>query len=297
MRVIAQELQELKSVVAAVLDPSGLLLEANAGFMHLLGTSPARRIGANVALLFTKPAFTELASAKATEGGEIFRGTLGLIGADGQALDLPGYAWRSAFGICVIAEYDLDALQAAGRKHASAGFAQRELRYVEASLTDQVTGTGNRERLDEAIATEISRVRRTGLALSALITRIERLGQIGDRHGQEGTDKVLARFGYLLRLLTRPTDIAARYDAEQFVVLMPHTTLAQAGVVARRIHQALVTRPMEPLGETVAAGFGMAQFTQGEDAASFVRRLQGALANGNQSQSPAAGEERGTATA
>ena len=64
MRVIAQELQELRSVIAAVLDPAGVLLEANAGFMQLLGNSPARRIGANVALLFAQPLFADLLAVK-----------------------------------------------------------------------------------------------------------------------------------------------------------------------------------------------------------------------------------------
>lgn len=293
MRVIAQEMQDLRSVVSAVLDPSGVLLEANAGFMDLLGKSPARRIGANVALLFTKPAFTDLASAKATEGGEIHRGTLGFIGADGQALELPGYAWRSAFGICVVAEHDVEALRKAGPMRDSGSLAQRELRYVEAALTDPVTGTGTRERLDQALATEISRVRRTGLPLSALMAGVDGFSQICEQHGQAACDKLLARFGYLLQLLTRPTDVPARFDAEQFVVLLPHTSLDQAGAVARRLDNALGTQKVDPIEGPVGATFGIAQFTQGEDAASLLRRLQGAVAKAHQSP----GDTVGVATA
>lgn len=293
MRVIPQAIQDLKSVVAAVLDPSGALLEANAGFMDLLGSSPARRIGANVALLFTKPAFADLVAAKATEGGEIHRGPLGFIGADGEPLELPGCAWRTAYGISIVAEYDVKALRKAGHKREPTGFAERELRYVEASLTDALTGTGTRDRLDEAIATEISRVRRTAAPLSAMMAGVDGFGQICEQHGQPACDKLLGRFGYLLRLLTRPTDVAARFDAERFVVLLPHTSLDQAGAVARRLDDALGTQKVDSIEGPVGATFGIAQFTQGEDAATFLRRLQSAVAKAQQSP----GDTVGVATA
>ena len=283
MRVIAQEVQPLKSVVAAVLDPSGVLLEANAGFMLLLGDSPARRIGANVALLFTKPAFGDLAAARATEGGEIHRGTLGVIGADGQSLDLPGSAWRTAFGICVVAEYDVEAMRKAAFRLEAGAHAQRELRFVETSLTDKLTGTGNRDRLEQALMVEVSRVRRTAGPLSALMAVVEGFGQIRANHGQPAADKVLARFGYLLRLLTRPTDIAARFDGEQFVVLMPHSSVDQAGVVARRIDAALSSQKIDPLEGPVAATFGIAQFSNGEEAEAFLKRLENAVTRAKKS--------------
>ncbi len=293
MRVITQEIQALRSVVAAVLDPSGVLLEANAGFMDLLGASPARRIGANVALLFTKPAFADLVAAKATEGGEIHRGPLGFIGADGQPLELPGCAWRTAYGINVIAEYDVEALRKSVQKREASGFAQRELRYVEASLTDALTGTGTRERLDQALATEISRVRRTSAPLSAMMAGVDGFAQICEQHGQPACDKLLGRFGYLLRLLTRPTDVPARFDAERFVVLLPHTALDQAGAVARRLDNALAAQKVDPIDGPVGATFGIAQFTEGEDASAFIRRLQSAVAKAQQSP----GDTVGVATA
>ncbi len=283
MRAIAHEVQDLKSVVTAVLDPSGVLLEANAGFMQLLGNSPARRIGANVALLFSKPAFAELAAARATEGGVIHRGTLSFLGADGQVLDLPGTAWRTAYGISVVAEYDIDAMRKAAFRQQASGATQRELRFVESSLTDKLTGTGNRDRLEQALMVEVSRVRRTGYPLSALMAVVDGFGQIVQAHGQPTADKVLARFGYLLRLLTRPTDIPARFEGEQFIVLLPHTPIEHAGIVARRIDQALATQQIEPLESPIAATFGIAQFAHGEDAETFLKRLQTAVTKAKKS--------------
>ena len=277
MRVIAQELQELRSVVAAALDPVGVLLEANAGFMHLLGTSPARRIGANVALLFAQPVFAELGAVKAAEGGLVFRGSLKVIDATGRTLELPGQVWRTAYGFSILAEYDIEALRVSEHKREAAGGAPREVRVMEASLTDKLTGTGNRERLDEALATEISRVRRTGLPLSAFMCGIDRFEEIDGRHGREGASKVLVRLGYLLKLLTRPTDIATRFQGDEFVVVLPHTNLQQSAVVVRRIQGALAANLIEPLTEPATASFGVAQFQAGEEAGSFLKRLQSML--------------------
>ena len=271
MRVIAQELQELRSVIAAVLDPGGVLLEANAGFMHLLGTSPARRIGANVALLFAQPAFAEFGAVKASEGGLIFRGALKVLDASGQTLELPGQIWRTAFGVCVLAEYDIESLQASGRKHDEAAIVQREVRVVETSLTDKISGTGNRESLDSALATETNRVRRTGLPLTAFMTAIDNFAEITGEQGHNTGKKALARFGYLLRLLTRPTDIAARFEGDEFVVLLPHSGLEQGAVVARRIGTALGAEPGQV---PMTASFGMAELQASEDPGAFLRRLQ-----------------------
>jgi len=268
MRVIAQEFQELRSVVAAVLDPAGVLLEANAGFMHLLGNSPARRIGANVALLLAQPLFADLLAVKVAEGGLIFRGALKVIDASGRTLDLPGQVWRTAFGICLVAEYDVETLQASAPK---GNIVQREVRVIETSLIDKISGTGNRESLDQALATEISRVRRTGLPLTAFMTAIDSFDALSVEKSLPSGRKLIARFGYLLRLLTRPTDIPARFEGDEFVVLLPHTKLEQGAIVARRIGAAIASEPGEP---RLTASFGMIELQVDEDAGTFLRRLQ-----------------------
>ena len=271
MRVIAQELQELRSVIAAVLDPTGVLLEANAGFMHLLGTSPARRIGANVALLFAQPALADLLAVKAAEGGLIHRGSLKVLDASGRTLELPGQVWRTAFGVCVLAEYDVEALQASAAKRDETAFVQREVRVVETSLIDKISGTGNRESLDQALATEITRVRRTGLPLTAFMTAIDGFDELSVEKSHASGKKLIARFGYMLRLLTRPTDVAARFEGDEFVVVLPHTNLAQGAVVAKRVGAAIGN---EPGDRPLTASFGLTELQTGEDPGSFLRRLQ-----------------------
>jgi diguanylate cyclase (GGDEF)-like protein len=154
---------------------------------------------------------------------------------------------------------------------------QREVQIVEDSFTDALTGVGNRRRLDQAMAAEISRVRRTGGLLTAIMADVDHFKRVNDEHGHGAGDKVLARVGALLRSQTRPTDIVARFGGEEFVVLMPHVTLAQGVSKAELLRIALGTEIIDPLTKAVTASFGVAELLPAEEAASFLSRVDTAL--------------------
>ena len=279
MRAISPELQALLSVVAAVLDPAGILLEANAGFMNRLGSGTGWRIGSNASGCFSLPRFHELASAQSAVNGDVFFGTMRFDNGSGGIIELRGRVWRSAFGLCVLAEPGgaapvaaAESSEASPRKRA-----QGHLQVVNTAMTDKLTGTGNLECLVEAFATEFTRVKRTGSALSMMISGHDRFGEFAEKYGADGSDKVLARCGFLLRLLTRPTDIATRIGADEFAVLLPHTNLAQAVSAAERIRKVMEKDLIEPLREPVTMSFGVAEFQTGEELETFLGRARTAL--------------------
>lgn len=264
MRAIAPELQELRNVVAAVIAPDGTLLEANAGFAVLAG----RPVGATAAPCFALPTFEELTAAAPGEHGTLHDGVMKLRDGKGGTREVRGRVWRSAFGVCLLAEAVPEVPRTAPQE-------ERHI-IVEASLTDELTGVGNRARLFQALAMEVSRVQRTNLPLSACMAGMDGLGRINEQHGQAGGDAVLARFGFLLRLLTRPTDISTRTGDDRFVVLMPHTNLAQATMVAERIRKALSSDLVAPLDKPATASFGIAEFQPGDSAEAFLARAEAA---------------------
>ncbi len=281
MRAISRELQPLLSVLAAVLDSRGLLLEANAGFMHLLGARTALRIGADVAGCFSKPGFQELNAAQAFANGEVYMGTMRFNDGGGGVIEMRGRVWRSAFGLCVLAEGGVAAsapADTAGAAETNARRqAQRQLQVVNVAQLDKLTGTGNRDRLTEVFATELTRVQRTGAPLGVLVAGPDRFGDVGAKHGKDSADKVLARCGFLLRLLTRPTDIVTRSSAEEFAVLLPHTNLAQAVSAAERMRKVFEKDVTEPPGVPVTVSFGVAELQSGEDLDAFLGRAGKAL--------------------
>ncbi len=104
------------------------------------------------------------------------------------------------------------------------------------SQTDALTGLANRRMLDQSLAREHARWRRTGSALSVALIDIDHFKQVNDRLGHTTGDAYLrAVAGVLARSLTRVTDLAARYGGEEFLCLLPDSDAHAARTVAERI--------------------------------------------------------------
>lgn len=293
MKISAEDVDSLLSIAACVLDPAGVLLRANAGLLRLLGAPGEQRIGTRIGRFFIQPDFATLAQATPGKDGEIYRGLMTIGEYAGRTHSLRGRVWRTTEGIRLLAEHDVeefDRMSDAMQEVASeALLSQRaigvenlrlkssEARLAEASLSDVLTGVGNRRKLDQALEVEIARAERADRPLSALMADIDHFKNINDRYGHAAGDRVLARFGALLQAQTRPTDIVARFGGEEFVVLMPNTALARATEVAERIRKALELERMEPLDEPVTSSFGVAQYAPGEEAEALLRHIDAAL--------------------
>jgi diguanylate cyclase (GGDEF)-like protein len=293
MKSFSGDLDSLLTVAAAVLDTNGVLLEANAGFLRLLPSSEAPRLGTRVGRFFLQPLFPALVAMVGSDGHGGYQGLLTFGDYAGKSRTLRGRVWPSGTTICVLAEYDIDELEKLNEvmldlnressvtQHsllqANVLLKQREGQISEVSLTDALTGVGNRRKLQEALETEISRVRRAGGPLCAIMADLDHFKLVNDELGHAAGDKVLARFGALLRSNTRSTDVVARYGGEEFVVLLPHTSLAQAVGKAEQIRVALAAEVIKPLSRPVTASFGVVELAEQEDAASFLNRVDAAM--------------------
>ncbi len=293
MKISTEDLRPLLSVAAAMLDSSGVLLDANAGFLRLLGPGAEARVGSVIRRFFLQPGFSEMMGSPGGGEGELYRGLMTIGDMTGESRTLRGRVWRAADGIRLLAEHDVEELERIGdTMHElnresllsqralgleNIGLKGREAQIVETSLTDMLTGVGNRRKLDQALVTEIARATRTGSPFSAMMADIDHFKAINDRHGHAAGDRVLTRFGELLRVQTRPTDIVARFGGEEFIVLMPHTGLENAIEVAERIRKLLASERSEPQLGQVTTSCGVAQWSTGQDAPTFLHRMDAAL--------------------
>ena len=207
--------------------------------------------------------------------------------------------WRVDAQIRLLAEYDIeelmklnDAVLKLNHDYADAQFQlaqtnfklqQREAEIVALSLTDQLTGVGNRRQLDQAIATEISRAHRSGSKCSAIMADLDHFKKVNDTYGHENGDKVLVSFGHLLFREVRATDIVTRFGGEEFVVLMPNTNLEKAIATADRIRRAQAANSVEPLLSPVTASFGVVELAAGEQGDALLSRADKALYSAKQS--------------
>jgi len=133
--------------------------------------------------------------------------------------------------------------------------------------TDPLTGLFNRRALDEALAVMDSR--RQPFAVIAL--DIDHFKAINDSHGHDVGDEVLARLAGVLRECSREGDLAFRLGGEEFLLLLPETSIAAAGDIAERLRRQVVATRIEPVGQ-VTVSLGVARCAAGGDASEAIKR-------------------------
>ncbi|UCH95625.1 MAG: diguanylate cyclase [Candidatus Aminicenantes bacterium] len=107
-------------------------------------------------------------------------------------------------------------------------------RLKELSFTDGLTGLYNHRYFQEILNREFAIVRRNRTDLSCFMIDLDYFKDVNDTFGHAFGDFVLRRFARLLKGAVRETDILARYGGEEFVLLLPHTHLDGARVLAEK---------------------------------------------------------------
>jgi len=137
--------------------------------------------------------------------------------------------------------------------------ARRFRRATEAALRDPLTGLFNRRAFETFLAREREWALRTGRPLALVLADLDRFKEINDSHGHPAGDRALAHFGRILAGTARRSDIAARVGGDEFALLLPDTTPADAARLAERIRHRLALEPLEsPRGLRLRASFGVA---------------------------------------
>lgn len=108
-----------------------------------------------------------------------------------------------------------------------------------ASLTDALTGAGNRTALVSNLQREVSLARRNAQNLSVLVIDIDRFKSINDTYGHSVGDLVLRELVNVINRVNRSTDLCFRYGGEEFVVLLSNTNKNGAEIIASRLCQAI----------------------------------------------------------
>lgn len=133
---------------------------------------------------------------------------------------------------------------------------------------DPLTGLLNRRALMEALAQAQAR-RRRGLPFSWIVVDIDHFKQINDALGHAAGDAALCQVAELLRSECRSSDALARLGGEEFGLLLPGSTLADAQALAERLRLRLHAAPLQWEGKTwpLRASFGVTLTREGDDEA------------------------------
>jgi diguanylate cyclase (GGDEF)-like protein len=110
----------------------------------------------------------------------------------------------------------------------------------------------------QELQAEVARAQRYKRPLSICMISVDQFDKIRNTYGPLGAEMVLKHIASLLQESLRGVDIAARYQAEQFAIVLPETNNAGAVVVAERLAKRVATRPvkinLQSINVTVSIG-------------------------------------------
>ena len=147
---------------------------------------------------------------------------------------------------------------------------------VEKSTTDPLTGLYNRVKIKEMFLYEQQQFIRYGDALSVILLDLDDFKSVNDVHGHNIGDKYLKELAKTLTAFFRTVDIVGRWGGEEFFVLLPRTSLAQATEIALRLQERITGMDCPKLGLRTAS-FGVATLEKDDNLASIVQRADKAL--------------------
>ena len=107
---------------------------------------------------------------------------------------------------------------------------------------------------------------------------LDRFKSVNDRFGHAAGDKVLHRVAQLVKSQVRSTDYLFRWGGEEFLIILPETTLESASQVAERIRAGIQDLRFETSAISTTASQGMTAYRPEEVFAATISRADNALA-------------------
>jgi len=145
--------------------------------------------------------------------------------------------------------------------------------------TDILTGLANRLEMLNQLEIEQKRSERHKKTFSLILGDLDFFKQVNDTYGHLAGDRVLRQVAAQLRDSLRTEDVCARWGGEEFMILLPETSLQQAVIVAEKL--AAAVREKEITWEQhvirLSMSFGVGEFQAGSSIDAFTQRVDNAL--------------------
>jgi diguanylate cyclase (GGDEF)-like protein len=148
----------------------------------------------------------------------------------------------------------------------------------ELAIRDELTGSHNRRHLIKLIEMEKERTVRLGSLFCVCLLDIDFFKRINDTYGHSTGDTVLREFAQTVQRQIRDIDSFGRYGGEEFLLMMPETTINEALTLAERVRASIEKMGFGALPDlATTVSIGVAQFRMGESIAQTVARADEAL--------------------
>ena len=142
---------------------------------------------------------------------------------------------------------------------------------------DHLSGALNRRGMEDALAAELARIRRTGATFAVLLMDVDHFKSVNDRFGHAAGDEALRRVARGITSTIRAYDLLARFGGDEFLLLMPSANGDQAMQTASRIREAVRLETANGPGGSLTLSIGVTCCCGDEEAAALISRADKAL--------------------
>ncbi len=224
----------LTDYLLTTIDSRGCMNRWNRGIQHLIGWREVDAMGRHIGDLYAPGSLAPHAIADRLREAE----------ANGWSLDESWIVRRDGsrfWGSCLIAPLDIEP----GTLASERGFSiivrdvsdrrQSVQSLLEAVERDHLTGVFNRRAFFAAASRELQKRMHKDRPMALLMVDADNFKLINDRHGHPAGDAVLRHLATGLSAAIRTGDVVARLGGEEFAVLLPGTSTADARAIAERM--------------------------------------------------------------
>uniref|UniRef100_UPI003569AD33 GGDEF domain-containing protein n=1 Tax=Halopseudomonas sp. TaxID=2901191 RepID=UPI003569AD33 len=147
------------------------------------------------------------------------------------------------------------------------------------AMIDALTGLPNRAGLQKRMDEEYERWQRYGGQLLLVVLDVDHFKRVNDKFGHLAGDKVLRLIAQQLSRRLRKSDFIGRFGGEEFVILMPGTSVAKAAMVLEELRSGIEQSPFHFKNErvTITISIGYTDFREGNTLDQVFERADQAM--------------------
>lgn len=140
------------------------------------------------------------------------------------------------------------------------------------SVTDSLTDIYNKRYLLDKLSKNIKLAKRYDDIFSIIIFDVDYFKEVNDNYGHLEGDRILIELCEYLSSRIRETDILGRYGGEEFIIIMPKTTLMDAYLASERYREDLSKMYLGSIGIQITISGGLAEYVDGDTIISIINR-------------------------
>ncbi|MGM0481989.1 MAG: diguanylate cyclase [Pseudomonadota bacterium] len=142
--------------------------------------------------------------------------------------------------------------------------------------TDKLTGLHNRQSFDGEMERALAYHARYGNEIALAMIDLDHFKKVNDTFGHDAGDRVLMELSKRLTGQMREPDFLARWGGEEFIVILPETSLSEAAQVGERLRRCIEEKPFTKVG-VITISLGITDFRTGDTPNTLLKRVDDAL--------------------